>query len=35
MVIKEPLTNSPYIPGSSLKGKLRSLLEFRLRKDQG
>lgn len=28
-VIKDPLTNRPYIPGSSLKGKLRSLLEWR------
>ncbi len=26
-VIKNPLTNLPYIPGSSLKGKLRFLLE--------
>lgn len=26
-VIRDPLTNRPYIPGSSLKGKLRSLLE--------
>jgi CRISPR-associated protein Csm3 len=26
-VIRNPLTNQPYIPGSSLKGKLRSLLE--------
>ena len=26
-VIKDPVTNAPYIPGSSLKGKLRSLLE--------
>lgn len=26
-VIKDPLTGLPYIPGSSLKGKLRSLLE--------
>ena len=25
-VIKNPLTNEPYIPGSSIKGKLRSLL---------
>ena len=25
-VIKDPLTNLPYIPGSSLKGKMRSLL---------
>jgi CRISPR-associated protein Csm3 len=27
-VIKDPLTGLPYIPGSSLKGKLRSLLEW-------
>jgi CRISPR-associated protein Csm3 len=27
-VIKDPLTDLPYIPGSSLKGKLRSLLEW-------
>lgn len=26
-VIRNPLTNRPYIPGSSLKGKVRSLLE--------
>ncbi|WGS65209.1 type III-A CRISPR-associated RAMP protein Csm3 [Marinitoga aeolica] len=26
-VIRNPLTNEPYIPGSSLKGKMRSLLE--------
>ncbi len=26
-VIKDPITGLPYIPGSSLKGKLRSLLE--------
>lgn len=26
-VIRNPLTNQPYIPGSSLKGKLRSLME--------
>ncbi len=26
-VIRDPLSNRPYIPGSSLKGKLRSLLE--------
>lgn len=26
-VIKDPITNLPYIPGSSLKGKLRCLLE--------
>lgn len=28
-VIKHPLTLQPYIPGSSLKGKMRSLLEWR------
>ncbi len=28
-VIKNPLTSEPYIPGSSLKGKMRSLLEWR------
>ena len=27
-VIKHPNTNEPYIPGSSLKGKMRSLLEW-------
>lgn len=25
-IIKDPLTNLPYIPGSTLKGKMRSLL---------
>jgi CRISPR-associated protein Csm3 len=29
-VIRDPLTNQPYIPGSSLRGKVRSLLEKRL-----
>lgn len=29
-VIKDPLTEQPYIPGSSLKGKLRHLLEWKL-----
>lgn len=29
-IIKNPLSNAPYIPGSSLKGKMRSLLEARL-----
>jgi len=29
-VIKNPVTNEPYIPGSSLKGKIRSLLELHL-----
>lgn len=27
-VIKNPITGEPYIPGSSLKGKMRSLLEW-------
>src|SRR3990172_1368952 len=26
-VIRDPLTNRPYIPGSSLRGKVRSLVE--------
>lgn len=29
-VIKHPLTGEPYIPGSSIKGKVRSLLEWEL-----
>lgn len=29
-VVKNPLDNRPYIPGSSLKGKIRSLLEWNL-----
>ncbi len=28
-VIKNPVTNEPYIPGSSLKGKMRSLMEWK------
>lgn len=28
-VVKHPLTKQPYIPGSSLKGKMRSLLEWK------
>jgi CRISPR-associated protein Csm3 len=28
-VLKHPITNRPYLPGSSLKGKMRSLLEWR------
>lgn len=28
-IIRHPLTKRPYIPGSSLKGKLRSLSEYR------
>ena len=27
-VVKDPLTNRPYIPGSSLKGKIRTILEW-------
>ncbi len=27
-VIKNPVTNQPYIPGSSIKGKMRSLMEW-------
>ncbi len=30
-VIRHPITRLPYIPGSSLKGKIRSLIEWRLR----
>lgn len=29
-VVRNPISNIPYIPGSSLKGKLRSLLELAL-----
>jgi CRISPR-associated protein Csm3 len=28
-VVKHPYSNQPYIPGSSIKGKMRSLLEWR------
>ena len=28
VVIRDPLTNQPYIPGSTLKGRMRSLLEL-------
>ncbi|SEQ47778.1 CRISPR-associated protein Csm3 [Ectothiorhodospira magna] len=28
-VIKNPFTHEPYIPGSSIKGKMRSLMEWR------
>jgi CRISPR-associated protein Csm3 len=31
-IIKHPLTGMPYVPGSSLKGKMRALLELRLDK---
>jgi len=34
-VIKHPVTGEPYIPGSSLKGKLRSLLEIKFRTEDG
>ena len=33
-IIRHPLTKVPYIPGSSLKGKLRSLLEYKYGKIQ-
>ena len=29
-IIKHPITQLPYIPGSSIKGKMRSLLEWKL-----
>lgn len=28
-VVRNPATNRPYVPGSSIKGKIRSLLEWR------
>jgi CRISPR-associated protein Csm3 len=31
-IIRDPLTREPYIPGSSIKGKMRSLLEWKLDK---
>lgn len=31
-VIRNPLTREPYIPGSSIKGKMRSLMEWKLDK---
>ncbi len=34
-IIKHPITREPYIPGSSLKGKMRSALEFKHAKIQG
>jgi CRISPR-associated protein Csm3 len=33
-VVRDPLTNRPYIPGSSIKGKMRSLIERRMAKEQ-
>jgi CRISPR-associated protein Csm3 len=29
-IIRHPITDEPYVPGSSLKGKVRSLLEYKL-----
>lgn len=35
-IIRNPLTREPYIPGSSIKGKMRSLMEWKLGKiDKG
>lgn len=34
-IIRNPLTQEPYIPGSSIKGKMRSLMEWMLRKNSG
>ena len=31
-IIRNPMTDEPYIPGSSLKGKMRSLMEWHLNK---
>jgi len=31
-IIKDPATGAPYIPGSSIKGKMRSLIEWKLNK---
>ena len=33
-IIRDSVTKLPYIPGSSLKGKLRSLLEYRYCADE-
>jgi CRISPR-associated protein Csm3 len=32
-IIRHPVTRAPYLPGSSLKGKIRSLLELRYSED--
>lgn len=32
-VVRDPITEFPYVPGSSLKGKMRSLLERKLEKE--
>ncbi|MFZ5436919.1 MAG: type III-A CRISPR-associated RAMP protein Csm3 [Bacillota bacterium] len=34
-IVKHPITQEPYIPGSSLKGRMRSLLEKKLNKFSG
>lgn len=31
-ILRNPLTREPYIPGSSIKGKMRSLMEWKLEK---
>ncbi len=33
-ILRHPITNFPYVPGSSLKGKVRSLLEQKHRADK-
>jgi CRISPR-associated protein Csm3 len=33
-ILRHPITREPYIPGSSLKGKIRSLLEYQYRQAQ-
>lgn len=33
-IIRNPLTREPYIPGSSIKGKMRALLEWKFNKVQ-
>lgn len=33
-VVKDPVTQQPYIPGSSLKGKIRSLLEWKCNREE-
>ncbi len=34
-VIRHPVTREPYIPGSSLKGKLRALMDKKMEKEKG
>jgi len=33
-ILRHPITREPYIPGSSLKGKIRSLLEYQHKQDE-